>query len=89
MRTQGAGTPPRHVVIVESALIVIALVSLWPMLWDYKPMWYRVWLVLMLGAMAWVASRRVARVRAAAEHAKRMRDEMARGGRPPFLGPPG
>jgi len=72
--------------IIESVLIVVALVSLWPMLWDYRPMWYRVWLVLMLGAMAWVAQRRLARVRAAADEEKRLRDEMEKGGRPPFLG---
>ena len=87
-------TPSRRVVIVESALIVIALVSLWPLLWRYYSEWewarvwlmlYRVWLVLMLGVMVWVASRRLARVRAAADEAKRMRNEMERGGRPPFL----
>lgn len=89
-------SPSRRVVIIESALVVIALVSLWPLLWRYyRPEWewdrvwlalYRVWLVLMLGAMAWVASRRMARIRAAADEAKRIRDEMERGGRPPFLG---
>jgi hypothetical protein len=73
------------VVIIESALIVLALVSLWPLLWSYHETWYRVWLVLMVGVMAWVASRRVGRIRAAADHAKRMRDEMERGGRPPRL----
>jgi len=87
-------TPSRRVVIVESALIVIALVSLWPLLWRYYSEWewarvwlmlYRVWLVLMLGVMVWVASRRRARIRAGADHAKRMRNEMEKGGRPPFL----
>ena len=87
-------TPSRRVVIVESALIVIALVSLWPLLWRYYSEWewarvwlmlYRVWLVLMLGVMVWVASRRLARIRAGADHAKRMRNEMEMGGRPPFL----
>jgi hypothetical protein len=72
--------------LLEPALIIIALVSLWPMLRDYKPMWYRVWLVLVLGAMIWVAQRRLARTRAAADEAKRIRDEMAKGGRPPYLG---
>ncbi len=77
--------PSKLAVIVESVLILIALVSLWPMMWDYKPMWYRVWLVVMLLAMGWVAQRRLARVRAASDEAKRMRDEMERGGRPPVL----
>ena len=88
-------TPSRRVVIIESALIVLALASLWPLLWRYHSQWewarvslvlYRVWLVLMLGVMVWVASRRVARVRAAADEAKRNRDERERGGRPPSPG---
>ncbi|MFB3883315.1 MAG: hypothetical protein ACE149_18770 [Armatimonadota bacterium] len=78
--------PTRRMQIFESALIVLALVSLWPLLWEYKPLWYRVWLVAMLGAMVWLASRRIARTRSAVEEAKRKRDEMERGGRPPFLG---
>ena len=83
--------PSKATHILESVLIVIALVSLWPLIWpgpmfvDPKGLWYRVWLVLMLGAMAWVASRRLARVRAAADEAKRLRDEMERTGRPPLL----
>ncbi len=70
---------------VETALIVVALVSLWPLLWEYGALWYRLWLVAVLGAMAWVAVRRLGRVRAAAEEAKRKRDEMEKTGRPPFL----
>jgi len=71
--------------LVETVLIVVALVSLWPLLLEYKAAWYQVWLVAMLGAMVWVAARRIGRTRQAAEEAKRKRDEMERGGRPPFL----
>jgi len=70
---------------VETILIVVALVSLWPLLAEYKALWYRLWLVAMLGAMAWVAMRRLGRTREAAAEAKRKRDEMERGGRPPLL----
>ena len=70
---------------VETVLIVVALVSLWPLLIEYGAVWYRVWLVAMLGAMVWVAARRLRRTREAAEEAKRTRDEMEKGGRPPVL----
>ena len=70
---------------VETVLIMVALVSLWPLLLEYKAAWYQVWLVGMLGAMVWVAARRIGRTREAAEEAKRKRDEMEKGGRPPFL----
>jgi hypothetical protein len=77
----------RRAVIAESVLIVVALISLWPLLAGYRPPWYRIWLLLMLAAMAWVAVRRLRRVRAAAEEAKRKRDEAERSGRPPWLQP--
>lgn len=70
---------------VETVLILVALVSLWPLLLEYKAAWYQVWLVAMLGAMVWVAARRMGRTREAAAEAKRKRDEMEKGGRPPFL----
>jgi hypothetical protein len=48
---------------------------------------YSLWLCVMLGAMAWVAVRRLKRVRAAAEEAKRKRDEAEQSGRPPWMQP--
>ena len=70
---------------LETVLILVALVSLWPLLLEYGALWYRLWLVVMLGAMVWVAARRIGRTREAAEEAKRKRDEMEKGGRPPVL----
>ncbi len=70
---------------VEAALIIIALVSLWPYIVGYRPLWYQVWLGVVLGLMLWVAMRRLSRVRAASDEAKRKRDEMERGGRRPSL----
>ena len=73
---------------LETVLILVALVSLWPLLIDYQARapWYRGWLILILGMMVWVAARRLGRTRAAAEEAKRKRDEMEKTqGRPPFL----
>ena len=72
--------------IIEAVLIVVALVSLWPVLLGYHAGWYRAWLVVVLGFMVWMTIRRMGRTKAAAEEAKRKRDEMERGGRPPFLG---
>jgi hypothetical protein len=72
---------------LETVLIMVALVSLWPLLIEYEALWYRGWLLVALGMMVWVAVRRVGRTRAAAEEAKRKRDEMEKmQGRPPFLG---
>ncbi len=71
---------------VEAVLIIVALLSLWPVLLGYRAWWYRGWLVVVLGFMVWMTIRRMNRIKAAAEEAKRKRDEMERGGRPPFLG---
>jgi hypothetical protein len=73
--------------IIESALIVVALVSLWPMLAGHRSVSYSVWLLICLALMGWVAVRRLRRIREAAEEAKRRRDEAERSGRPPFLNP--
>ena len=63
-------------------MIVVALVSLWPVLLGYRALWYSFWLILMLSVMAWVAVRRLRRIRSAAEEAKRKREEAERSGRP-------
>ncbi|MBN1459699.1 MAG: hypothetical protein JXA57_09175 [Armatimonadetes bacterium] len=71
---------------LETVLILVALVSLWPLLIEYRALWYRGWLIVVLAMMVWVAIRRLGRTRAAAEEAKRKRDEMEKmQGRPPFL----
>lgn len=73
-------------VLLESALILVALFSLVPMLWvSPRPLLYNIWLVIMLAAMVWVSARRVGRTRDAVEEAKRKRDEAARSGRPSGL----
>jgi hypothetical protein len=71
--------------IVEGAMILVALASLWGTVIGYHEWWYRGWLVVVLGLMVWVTLRRMARVRAAADEAKRKREQMERGGRPPLL----
>jgi len=71
---------------IEAVLIMVALVSLWPIVLGYHALWYRTWLVAVLGFMVWVTVRRMGRIRAGADEAKRKRDEQERGGRPPFLG---
>jgi len=81
----------RNLEKLETVLIVVALVSLWPLLIRYQDRapWYRGWLIVVLAMMVWVAVRRLGRTRAAAEEAKRKRDEMERTHRPPpFLGGP-
>jgi hypothetical protein len=70
---------------IETVVILVALASLWPLLFDYLAPWYRAWLVVVLGGMIWVTVRRMRRIRAAAEEAKRLRDEMEKSNRPPFL----
>jgi membrane protein implicated in regulation of membrane protease activity len=73
--------------IFESVLIVIALLSLWPVVLGYRGLWYDIWLLAALGLMAWVAARRIRRVREAAKESQRKRDEAQRSGRPPWLTP--
>ena len=77
----------RRIEILESVLIVVALASLWPLLVGFHHPVYSLWLCVMLGAMVWVAVRRLRRIRAAAEEAKRKRDEAERSGRPPWMQP--
>jgi len=71
----------RPVQLYESILILIALFSIVPMIWGYSAPWYRVWLVVVLAGMAWVAVRRLRRTREAIDEQKRKRDQP--GGRPP------
>ena len=71
---------------IESALILVALVSLWPLMKPELPGWYYGWLAVVLGGMVWVAWRRLGRVRAAVEEAKKRRDEAEKSKRPPWLG---
>jgi hypothetical protein len=74
---------------LETIVIVVALASFWPLIIGYPwaaQAWYKFGcLGLVLLAMAWVTVQRVRRIRAAAEEAKRRRDEAARSGRPPWL----
>ena len=77
----------RRMVILESVLIIVALASLWPLLVGFHHIAYSLWLCVMLGAMAWVSVRRLKRVRAAADEAKRKRDDAERSGRPPGMQP--
>jgi len=73
---------------VETMVIVVALLSFWPLIIGYPwaaQAWYKFGcLGLVLLAMTWVTVRRLRRIRAASEEAKRKRDEAARGGRPPW-----
>jgi hypothetical protein len=71
--------------IAESVLIVIALVSLWPLLAGHRSLAYSVWLLVVLASMLWVAVRRLRRTREAIDEARRKRDEAERSGRPPSL----
>jgi fatty acid desaturase len=82
----GEGPIVKWLESIETVLIVVALVSLWPLLFRFNAAWYWVWLTAVLAAMVWVTVRRLRRIREAAEEAKRKRDEMAKSGRPPFLG---
>lgn len=76
----------RRTQLIEAGLIVLALVSLWPVLLGYRALWYSAWLGVMLAVMIWVAVRQLRRIRAAINEAKRKRDEAEKSGRPPFLG---
>ncbi len=70
---------------IETALVLIALATLWPYIVGFKPWWYQAWMVVVLGLMAWVAVRRLGRIRAAADEAKKIREEQEKGRRPPFI----
>jgi len=68
--------------VIESILILVALGSLWPYIVGYREPWYTGWMLAMLGVMVWVATRRLARIRSAAEEAKGKHDESQRPRRP-------
>jgi hypothetical protein len=74
---------------IEAILIVVALLSLWPVIlgygWAVSPGYKFGYLLVVLVAMAWVAQRRLARIRSAAAEAKRKKEQAERSGRPPWL----
>ncbi len=71
--------------LIESIIILVALFSLMPWFFGFRPLWYQLWLAVVLLAMVWVTVRRLSRTRQAAEEAKRKRDETGRSRRPPWL----
>jgi hypothetical protein len=71
--------------LIESILILVALFSVMPRFFGFHPLWYNLWLAVVLVGMVWVTVRRLTRTRQAAEEAKRKRDEATRSGRPPWL----
>lgn len=64
--------------VIESILILVALASLWPYIVGYRETWYTVWLLAVVGLMVWVTTRRLARIRSAADEAKEKHDEAQR-----------
>ena len=60
--------------LIESIIILVALFSLMPRFLGFHPLWYDLWLVVVLAAMVWVTARRLSRIRQAAEEAKPKRD---------------
>ncbi len=70
---------------IPFALFLVALFSLMPWFFGFRPLWYQLWLAVVLAAMVWVTVRRLSRTRQAAEEAKRKRDEAGRSGRPPWV----
>jgi hypothetical protein len=73
--------------LIETILIVAALVSLWPLILGYQwasTIWYKFGLLtVVLAAMVWVTLRRLGRIRSAAAEAKRKHEAAQRSGRPP------
>jgi hypothetical protein len=84
-RNRGEGRKENDVEKLESALILLAVLSLLPLLQARVPGRYYFWLAAVLASMVWVLVRRVHRIRSAAEEAKRKRDEAEKSGLPPFL----
>jgi hypothetical protein len=84
MAAKKGGTSPgaSRVELLESALILVALFSLLPLLFGFQPLWYKLWLGAVLLTMGWVAWRRLGRTKAALEEERRKREERG-GGRPP------
>jgi membrane protein required for beta-lactamase induction len=68
--------------LLESLLILVALFSLLPLLVGFKPLWYQLWLGVVLVMMIWVSARRLRRTREAVAEARRKRDREERGAGP-------
>lgn len=69
-------------IVIEWAIIILALVSLWPMVAGYHAIWYRIYLVVIMLALFWVTRNRLARTRQAADEAKQKHDEATKRPRP-------
>ena len=74
----------RKLILLEWAIILIALFSLLPVAFGYQQaVWYRIYLIIVLLALLWVTRNRVLRTRQAAAEAQKKHDEIVgRGPRP-------
>jgi hypothetical protein len=52
-----------RLVLLEWIIIAIALLSLWPVIIGYSLLWYKLYLLVVLGALIWVTRNRLARIR--------------------------
>ncbi len=66
-------------ILLEWAVIVLALFSLWPVWMGYQALWYRGYLVVIMLILFWVARNRLARIRQAAAEAQRRSARCASG----------
>ena len=61
--------------LLEWVAILVAVVSLWPALLGFRPLWYYAWLLVVMAAMVKILLNRAARIRRAVKPP----DDSARG----------
>jgi purine-cytosine permease-like protein len=72
----------RRLILIEWTIILIALFSLLPVAFGYQqPIWYRIYLIIILLALIWVTRNRVQRTKEAAMEAQKKHDEIVGPGR--------
>ena len=75
----------KRLIIIEWIIILLALVSLWPVIIGDQPGWYYGILVAVLLALIWVTRNRVLRTQKAAQEAREKHDEATKHLRRPPL----
>ena len=66
-----------RLILLEWIIIVIALLSLWPVILGHNSLWYSIYLFVVMLALVWVTRNRVVRTREAAREAKLKRGDAA------------
>ncbi|NIM06278.1 MAG: hypothetical protein GTO55_07840 [Armatimonadetes bacterium] len=74
-----------RVVLIEWIIIIVGLISIWPIIAGYHAIWYSIYLFVVMLALIWVTRSRLRRIRQAADESRRKQEEIERTGPKPMF----